>query len=395
MRIILSVLLIAASSIAKAQPVLKAGDMFPDYVIRNIINAPVKQLDVNSQNKKVLILNFWGTWCTPCLPEMDSLAKLQAKNKGIQVIGISSETIDRLQNYLKRKPSTLWLASDTNYYLYKAFAFNYVGQSAIINTRGAIVALVRTDSINQRLIDKLLRNEKIASSAETGDKRDYEETDPFAGDSTAQFQVTWSGYKKGLGSMSKSYWKTPFDGRRKTYINVCISSLFREAYNVSYKQVIYEVPEKSVCDFKDKNMLYCFDLMVKPSQKDSFFIIMRDLLDRLSPIKTRLEKRKIPVYVLSREDGAADWQVSQTKETTYGFSGQGFKGTAIKLTPFVDYVSNELGLPVVDETGLTGQYDIVTENVLRTAEDVKAALKKIGLKVEKTEREMDVVVIYK
>ena len=394
MRIILFVLLIAACSIAKAQPLLKAGDLFPDYVIRNIINAPVKQLDVISENKKVLILNFWGTWCAPCLPEMDSLAKLQAKNKGIQIIGISNEDTDRLKKYLKRKPSSLWLASDTGYHLYKTFAFNYVGQSAIINTQGRIVALVRTDSINQQLISKLLRNENITSSAETGNKRDLDEVDPFAVDSTVQFQVTWSGYKKGIGSMNKSYWKTPLDGRRKTFFNVCITNLFREAYNVSYKQVIYEMPEKAVCDFNDKNTLYCFDLIVKPSQKDSFFIIMRDLLNRLSPVKARLEKRKVPVYVLSREDSAADWKVSEAKETTYGFSGQGFKGTAIKLTPFVDYVSNELGLPVVDETGLTGQYDIVTENVLRTAEDVKAALKKIGLKVEKTEREMDVVVVY-
>lgn len=395
MRIILSVLLMGVTSIAQSQPVLKTGDLFPDYVIRNIINAPVKQLDVKNENKKVLILNFWGTWCTPCLPEMDSLAKLQARNKDIQVIGVASDNISRLQNYLKKKPSSVWLASDTSFYLYRVFGFNYVGQSAIINAKNEIVALVRTDSINQKLVDKILRNEKIISSAETGNRSDMDERDPFAVDSTVEFQVTWSGYKKGVGSMSKSYWKTPFDGRRKTYFNVCITNLFREAYNVSYKQVVYEVPEKSVCEFKDKGTLYCFDLMVKPSQQDSFFIIMRNVLNNISAIKARLEKRTIPVYVLSRETGTSDWKVSEAKETTYGFSGKGFNGVAIPMKPFADYISNELSLPVVDETGLAGKYDITTENVLRSEADVIAALKKLGLKVEKTEREMDVVIVYK
>ncbi|MFT3826635.1 MAG: TIGR03435 family protein [Chitinophagaceae bacterium] len=395
MRIILFTLLVISSSIAKAQPVLGAGDLFPDYVIRNIINAPVKQLDVRNDNKKILILNFWGTWCAPCLPEMDSLAKLQAKNTGIQVIGVSNDNTTRLQNYLKKKPSSIWLASDTNSYLYQTFAFNYVGQSAIINAQNKIIALVRTDSINQKLIDKLLRNEKVVSSAETGNKIDIETADPFGVDSAVGFQVTLSGYKKGIPSSSKSYWKTPMDGRRKTYFNVCLTSIIRDAYDLSYKQLIYEVPEESVCDFKNKDMLYCFDLIVKPAQKDSFSIIMRDLLQRFSPIKFRHEKRKIPVFVLSRETGAADWKESAEKESTYSFSGRGFKGVAILMKPFADYISNELDLPVVDETGLAGKYDIATENVLRTPDEINAALKKLGLKVEKTEREMDVVVIYK
>lgn len=395
MRIIVSMLLVVGSIITKAQPVLKEGDLFPDYVIRNIINAPVKQLDVRNENRKLLILNFWGTWCSPCLPEMDSLAKLQSKNKGIRVIGISNEEVSRLQNYLKRKPSSLWLAADTNSYLYQSFALNYVGQAAIINTQNRIVALVRTDSINQRMIDKLLHNEKISSSAETGNRANPEEKDDFSVDSTVNFQVTWSAYRKGVPSMSKAYWKTPFDGRRKTYINMCLPAIIREAYNVSYKQVIFEVSEKSVCDFDDKSMLYCFDLMVKPSQKDSFFIIMRDILSRISPVKARLERRKIPVYVLTKEAGATDWKNSEVKETTYSFNGRGFKGVAIPVKTFADYVANELELPVVDETGLKGKYDITTENTLRTAADMKAALSKLGLKVEKTEREMDVVIVYK
>lgn len=387
MKNILSFLVFIISSAATAQPLLKAGDIFPSIIIRNIINAPVKQLDVQVQNKKFLILNFWGTWCSPCLPEMDSLSKLQ-------VIGISDEPVNRLQKYLQRKHSQVWLALDTNMNLYRQFAFNYVGQSVIINKQNRIIALVRTDSINQLFIDRLVRNQSIPSSAETGNKENTG-TNLFGIDSTLGFQVTWSAYRGGVQSMSKTYLKSNFEGRRRTYVNLCVTTIIADAYHVSPKQIIYEVPEKEVCDWNNKSTLYCFDLLIRPEQKDSMQIILQHTLNQLSPVKARLEKRVIPVYVLKRLTGAGNWPESKSTESNFSFSGRGFNGEAISITPFAEYVANELKLPLVNETGLTGKYDITTENVLRSQKDVLIALQKIGLTVEKDSREMDVVVIYK
>ncbi len=394
MRIFLSVVLIVLCPLAKGQPMLKAGDLFPDMIIRNIINAPVKELEAHQRTTKFTILNFWGTWCSPCLPEMDSLAKLQASNGSrIQVIAISNEPVDRLQKYLQRKPSGIWLASDTASWLYGQFGFNYVGQSAILDQQHRVVALVRTDSINQKMIDQLIRKEKIRSSAETGNKLDVE-ADPFAVDSAQGYQLTWSGYRKGVGSMSKTYLKTAFEGRRRTYFNICPSNILMDIYKVSYMQVQYEVPRKSVCDWENKNTLFCFDLLVKPEQKDSLYIIMEQVLNKLLPVKYRLEKKEMPVYVLRRLPDAASWVESSATTSESSFSGRGFKGSGIELKPFVDYVANELQLPVVDETGLTGKYDIITENVMRTTEELLAALKKLGLTVEKTTRKLDALIIY-
>ncbi len=100
------------------------------------------------------------------------------------------------------------------------------------------------------------------------------------------------------------------------------------------------------------------------------------------------------MYVLRRLSDGASWQESLATSSESSFSGRGFKGTGIALKTFVDYVANELQLPVIDETGLTGKYDIATENVMRTTEDMLAALKKMGLTVEKTNRQLDVLIIY-
>jgi uncharacterized protein (TIGR03435 family) len=397
-------ILLPAANTLHAQPLLKTGDPIPDMIIRPIINAPLTALDTRAIHQKFLVLSFWGTWCSPCLPEMDSLAKLQrANNNSIQVVAISDEPAGRLQKYLERKPSTLWLASDTSEILYRMFGWRYVGQSAILDPQGHILALVRTDSIDQRMIDRLLRHEPVRSSAETGVLKDTE-ADPFAVDSSIRTQLSWSSYRQDMRSMSKSWLKTAFEGRRRSYFNVCPVDIYRDAYKVSPRQVLYEVPEKSINNWQDKSTLYCLDLLVAPEQKDSLLILLRQTLDKLVSFRTRLERRVIPVYVLSRLPDAgttpagptaAALPVSTAPESSFGFSGRGFDGTGIPMKPFADYVSNELQLPVIDETGLKGRYDIHTENALRTEQDVLAALKKLGLTVTNTTREMDMLVIYR
>ena len=195
--------------------------------------------------------------------------------------------------------------------------------------------------------------------------------------------------------MSKTYVKSIFEGRRRTYINLCLTTIIRDAYNVSTKQMIYEVAEKEVCNWDDKKTLYCFDILVKPDQKDSMRVIFQHTLNHLLPLQARLGKRIIPVYVLKRLPGTVDWHTTNSNESTFSFSGRGFEGKAISIIPFADYIANELALPLVDETGLTGKYDIATENTLRSESDVLTALKKLGLTVEKEKREMDVVIISK
>lgn len=376
---------------------LKSGDQFPDITINQIINSPVKSFNVkSSRDKKFYILNFWGTWCSPCIPEMDELSKLQKANANkLQVIAISDDEPAKLQKYLKNKPTTVWLATDTNYLFYKLFSLASVGQSVIVDADKKITAIMKTHSITQGLLDSLYKGEKIVSDGNIKEMAVNASADLFGVDSTLLANFTLRGYMVGQNSMSRGYGgKSVYAQRRISFLNTGITSLYKAAYNiVSSKQLIYEFDEKTVNNYQDKNSLYCVDLLVKPEEKDSLNLILQKRLNAVLPVKARIEYRTIPVFVITNNG----FNLPKSDQvTSYGFSGRGYEGTAVTISDFAnDYLSNELSLPVVDETQLKDKYNTKTVLEMRTQAEIFKSINDLRLKIEKQERKMPMLVLYK
>jgi len=61
---------------------------------------PVKEFEPG----KVYVVEFWATWCGPCVASMPHLAELQTKwgSKGVQIISISDEDLETVNGFLKR-----------------------------------------------------------------------------------------------------------------------------------------------------------------------------------------------------------------------------------------------------------------------------------------------------
>ncbi len=60
--------------------------------------------EVSEWDGKVLILNFWATWCMPCLKEIPEFIQLQEKygEQGLQFVGIALQEADEIKPYMKK-----------------------------------------------------------------------------------------------------------------------------------------------------------------------------------------------------------------------------------------------------------------------------------------------------
>jgi thiol-disulfide isomerase/thioredoxin len=57
---------------------------------------------------KIIVLNFWATWCPPCREEMPELSQLQTayKNKNVVVLGVAIDELAAVNEYLQTSPVT-------------------------------------------------------------------------------------------------------------------------------------------------------------------------------------------------------------------------------------------------------------------------------------------------
>lgn len=65
----------------------RIGNPAPDFTVQD----GAKTVTLHNLREKVVVLNFWATWCPPCVQELPSLEQLQNKfkDRGVEVVGIS------------------------------------------------------------------------------------------------------------------------------------------------------------------------------------------------------------------------------------------------------------------------------------------------------------------
>ena len=68
-----------------------------------------KEYDVSQLKGKTAFLNFWATWCPPCVAEMPSLDKLsqKMKNEPVAFLCVSSEDAKTLKDFMEKKKFSL------------------------------------------------------------------------------------------------------------------------------------------------------------------------------------------------------------------------------------------------------------------------------------------------
>ncbi len=76
-----------------------------DWTIRTLDG---RDFAMTAVRGKVVVLNFWATWCPPCIAEMPSLQRLYdaLKDAGVVFIGISDEEPETVQKFVREKGYT-------------------------------------------------------------------------------------------------------------------------------------------------------------------------------------------------------------------------------------------------------------------------------------------------
>lgn len=146
-----------------------------------------------------------------------------------------------------------------------------------------------------------------------------------------------------------------------------------------------------------------FDIDAKATGKSSFdedMVMLRALLADRFQLKFHHETRQIKMQMLVVGKSGAKVQPSkdQDQPERVNIRATGISGVNIPFGHFVTILGAQLGYPIINETGLTGKYDLTLQYVRDDSPgtgrpSVFGALSDLGLKLETRQAPMEVFVI--
>ena len=110
--IIVAGLLLLAGCYSGSRPP-RIGESAPDFAVQD----STRSVALHDLKGKVVVLNFWATWCPPCVEEMPSLVQMQSRlhNNGVTVLAVSVDVDENAYNkFLKDHAIDLLSVRDPN-----------------------------------------------------------------------------------------------------------------------------------------------------------------------------------------------------------------------------------------------------------------------------------------
>ena len=369
-----------AQSTESTTNVLKPGSLAPELRFSHLLQAPVgAKVDWASLHGKAVVLEFWATWCVPCVADIPILNSLQASldPSKVQFISIDDEDAAVVQLYLKKRQVSGWLGFEDSGEMQRQYGVDGIPATFVIDPNGRIVTTTATPTTlsNEQLlavadgkagmgsVHPSVASGPIGEAAKASTKEGATETDIQTEDSDlALLEIVLS---KGGGGSSRNQFEGPghFDLTNLTVVGLLHNAL--------------DIPESRISSptgfLTDK-----YNLHVNAPQMDKKLLnqAVEAAIAAGVGLQIKHSTASTKTYVLTAKPEAK----SHFSESSSGFAVYQPKiqtltcrhASSLKVAAALEQI---LGIPVVDETGLDGQ---ATSSLIILPSDVASANEALG-----------------
>lgn len=400
---------------------LQPGDTLPDVALANLVNTPATEIRLSAYKGKIILLDFWATWCSPCVKSMPKLNALQQEFKDRAVIiPVTYQSADEVNDLFKHMPAEAKfnmpaVLEDT--LLQQLFPYTELPHYIWIDAGGIVRNITGGEAVTADNINRLASNSTIAATVKQDIFTPVDRLAPLfiqgnGGTPAAlKFYSVFTGYQPGLSSLLT---REPLGDTglvRLTAINVGLVHLCRMAYAYNgelsaHNRTLLEVKNKNALVWNEQpdslqawmqQHTWCYELILPSGLNNTLQKSMQFDLDRLFPAYTcGIETRKVKCLVLTATEKAKALITTagnaRYERTAYSMHMEHGFLTGFTNLLSVIYLQN-LTTPVINGTGITLPVNLDIEANLSDVASLRKALQPLGLDLTEQERDIEMIVI--
>ncbi|MEP6712184.1 MAG: DUF547 domain-containing protein [Ferruginibacter sp.] len=166
MKFRLSFLMLFFTTFCSAQAGYKTGETIADIPAKKILNFNTTSASIKKLQANVTIIDFFGTWCLPCIKALPELAKYKkAFNSDLNVILVSTEDETKLSKFINsRQPFAFPLVVDEGNTFTNAFQPPSYPYTVVIDKNLKILAITNAADLTEVMLQKFISESKSAVS---------------------------------------------------------------------------------------------------------------------------------------------------------------------------------------------------------------------------------------
>jgi peroxiredoxin len=121
---------------------LEADDRTREHLEFRLKDLSGRTWTISELRGKVVLVNFWATWCPPCRKEMPDLETLYGRlgAKGLVVLGISDEEADKVEPFIRERKLSFPVLLDPGRKVNEMFVVEGIPRSFVSDREGKLVA---------------------------------------------------------------------------------------------------------------------------------------------------------------------------------------------------------------------------------------------------------------